>query len=164
MKQLFQILAGLTVFTLAGCSSYDQRFAEAARAGATGDAFAGAYSGRWNSSRHPGGGGQLRCILTAVDSPGNHAPRNYRADFHATWHGFSSEHSVVLQSKPSPQGKKTRNFTGTSALRTIIGSGTYQCEGTVDGKRMRANYDATYDKGTFEMSRMAGGGGISESH
>ena len=48
-----------------------------------------------------------------------------------------------------------RDFKGTSELRTIIGSGTYRCEGTMDGKRMRADYDATYDKGTFDLSRVA---------
>ena len=162
MKQLTQILACFAVVTLAGCSNYHQRFEEAARAGAKGDAFAGAYSGRWNSSRHPGGGGQLRCILTALDSSGHGAARDYRADFHATWHGFSSEHSVVLHSKPSTQSRRTRDFKGTSELRMIIGSGTYQCEGRMDGKRIRADYDATYDKGTFDMSRVAKKGGTPE--
>ena len=35
----------------------------------------------------------------------------------------------------------------------FIGSGTYRCEGAMDGDQMRACYDATYDKGTFDLMR-----------
>jgi hypothetical protein len=50
--------------------------------------------------------------------------------------------------------KGARDFAGTSALHTIIGAGTYSCMGTMGTRTMRACYDATYDKGTFEMTRV----------
>jgi len=92
--------------------------------------------------------------------PHGHAPRgsvDYRADFRATWHGLASEHTVVLHSKPAGRKKAAagaRAFEGESTLHTIIGAGRYMCEGEVDHVSMRACYDATYDKGTFELSRV----------
>jgi hypothetical protein len=154
MQNSLRTLICVAAIALAGCSSFDRRFAEASRARPTDDPLAGAYSGKWSSSQHPGGGGDLRCIMTPLASAGTQAGRDYRADFHATWHGLSSEHTVVLQTKPSRKGRGTRNFTGTSKLSAVMGSGTYRCEGTVDGKRMHATYDASYDKGTFDMKRV----------
>lgn len=137
---------------LAGCSSYEKKFAAAARSDVKRTSpYEGAYSGQWTSSRNSAWGGKLRCILTPLD--GN----DYRADFHATWHGLSSTHSVVLHTKPAARKgfeKGTRDFEGTSALHTIIGAGTYSCMGTVTARMMRACYDATYDRGTFEMTRV----------
>ena len=112
--------------------------------------FAGAYYGRWVSASHPGGGGNLHCVLTQMNDS------DYRAEFHATWHGLSSTHTVVLHTKPAARKKSgagSRDFEGTSMLRTIIGAGTYTCKGTMGGRVMRACYDATYDRGTFEITR-----------
>lgn len=135
----------------AGCSSYDEKFASASRNEVQHLHSEGAYSGRWTSTSHPGGGGDLRCILTKVDD------REIRADFHATWHGLSSSHSVVLHTTPASRKKSggaVRIFEGTSKLRTIIGAGTYSCKGTLDMEVMQACYDATYDQGTFELHRI----------
>ena len=101
--------------------------------------------------------GNLRCILTKVSDS------DYNADFHATWHGFASEHSVVLHTKPAARKKSgagLREFEGTSALRTLIGAGTYTCKGTVDPHGMQACYDATYDRGGFQMSRVRSGAAL----
>ncbi len=134
---------------LAGCSTFEKRFAAASQVPAKSGHFAGAYAGKWTSASHPGGGGNLRCILSQVNTT------DFRADFHATWHGFSSEHSVVLHSEPGAHGKfGIREFAGTSKLHTPIGAGTYMCKGKMDLRAMRACYDATYDRGTFEMSRV----------
>jgi hypothetical protein len=150
MRIIFRLLPCLAILITAGCSTYDRRFAEAERTPVKAGQFAGAYSGKWTSSR--AGGGNLRCILTAVNAS------DCLADFHATWHGFASEHTVLLHTKPvarKKSGGSARNFEGTSKLRTIIGSGTYSCKGTMDSRTMRASYDATYDRGTFELSRSA---------
>jgi hypothetical protein len=145
-RTLFRLLSCLAFLITAGCSTYDRRFSEASNAPVKAGHFEGAYSGRWTSSR--AGGGKLRCILTPVNAS------DYLADFHATWHGFASEHTVLLHTKPAA-GKKSgaRDFEGTSELRTIIGAGTYTCKGAMDYRTMRASYDATYDRGTFELSR-----------
>ena len=161
MTRIFlRLLPCLAILITAGCSTYDRRFAEASKAPVKAGQFAGTYAGRWMSASHPGGGGNLRCILTRLENiPCGHAlPGSvaYRADFHATWHGFSSEHSVVLHTVPAARkksGSGARDFEGTSKLRTIIGAGTYTCKGTMDNRTMRACYDATYDRGTFELQR-----------
>jgi len=84
MRNFFRLLPCILVVFTAGCSTYNKRFAEASNAPAKSGQFAGAYSGRWMSSKSPGSGGKLRCILSPVNAT------DYLADFHATWHGFSS--------------------------------------------------------------------------
>ncbi len=155
---LLRLLPCLAIMLLAGCSSYNQRFAKASRGDVHRVVNEGAYSGRWSSARNSAWGGKLRCILTKVESPaGARAGQSaYRAEFHATWHGLSSTHAVVLQMKPSARKKGALDFEGTSALHTIIGAGTYSCKGTLEGDVMRACYDSSYDKGTFQMSRVTG--------
>ena len=157
MRNVLRLLPCLAIVLLAGCSSYGKRFTAAAIAPGNATQFAGAYSGRWMSASHPGGTGNLRCILTKVSDS------DYNADFHATWHGFASEHSVVLHTKPAARKKSgagLREFEGTSALRTLIGAGTYTCKGTVDPHGMQACYDATYDRGGFQMSRVRSGAAL----
>jgi hypothetical protein len=51
---------------------------------------------------------------------------------------------------PAPAGLA---FSGTSALNTIVGKGTYHCEGLMTPTKMGARYNATYDTGLFELSR-----------
>ncbi len=152
IRILLRLLPCLAIPILSGCSSFEKRFAEASQTPAKGGQFAGVYVGKWMSAQHPGSGGNLRCILSHVNASG------YLADFHATWHGFSSEHSVVLHTKPASHGTGVREFAGTSELHTPIGAGTYTCKGTMDTRTMRACYDATYDRGTFEMSRVTAQG------
>ncbi len=151
MKNLLRAVFCVSLALVAGCSSYAKRFAAATDSDVKRQSLEGAYSGRWSSARNSAWGGNLRCILTKV------SVADYRADFHATWHGFSSTHSVVLHTKPALRKgfeKGARDFAGTSALHTIIGAGTYSCMGTMGTRTMRACYDATYDKGTFEMTRV----------
>lgn len=151
MTSFLRTILCLSLGLVAGCSGYDRRFAEASRMDVKRLLHEGAYSGRWTSASHPGGGGNLRCILTKL----NGTDPDFRADFHATWHGMSSGHSVVLHTKPAGRRKPgTVEFAGTSKLRTIIGAGTYMCKGTMDNRTIRADYDATYDRGTFEMTRV----------
>ena len=153
----------LILLVFSACSNFDARFAKGVQGTRKDDRFSGTYAGRWMSSSHPGGEGKLWCILSKLENIAcGHAPRGsvaYMAEFKATWHGIHmSEHSVVLHTKPVTSGKGSasgaRNFTGTAVLKTFIGAGTYHCEGSMDGARMRACYDATYDRGTFELVRV----------
>lgn len=152
MTSFFRTVLCLSLALVAGCSSYDRRFAFASRAEVKHLLHEGAYSGRWTSAKNSAWGGDLRCILTQVDG----SDSDFRADFHAKWHGLSSKHSVVLHTAPAKRTKSgARDFQGTSALHTIIGAGTYLCKGTMDNAAMRACYDATYDRGTFQLTRVA---------
>jgi hypothetical protein len=148
-RNLVIVLALSAAGLFSACSSYDSRFARGVKTAAPGDRYSGTYAGEWTSSSHPGGGGKLWCILT------KQSDATYLAEFKATWHGvFSSEHTVDLRTKRGRDGASSRTFTGKAALNTPIGAGTYQCEGTMDGTRMRACYDATYDRGTFDLKRV----------
>ena len=151
MKNLLRTIFCLALALVAGCSGFEKHFAAASRSDVKRLLHEGAYSGRWTSASHPGGGGNLRCILTKV----NGTDTGFRADFHATWHGMSSTHSVVLHTKPAARKRSGAvDFEGTSRLQTIIGAGTYMCKGTMDNRVIRACYDATCDRGTFEMTRV----------
>jgi hypothetical protein len=154
MKHILRAVFCLSLTLAAGCSNFEKRFAAASQVEGplkTGP-YAGAYSGTWTSANSSVAGGKLRCILTPIDG------RDYRADFHATWHGvFSSEHSVVLKTRPAGKtkaGGPAADFGGTSVLKTPVGSGTYTTKGRVDFRGMRACYDATYDRGTMELARV----------
>ena len=157
MTYFFRAVFCISFALIAGCSSYGKRFTFAARADVKHLLHEGAYAGRWTSVRNSAWGGDIRCILTKLENPacGRGDNAAYRADFHAKWHGLSSTHSVVLQTKPA-SGKKSGalDFEGTSKLHTIIGAGTYSCKGTMDNRTIRASYDASYDTGTFEMTRV----------
>lgn len=147
-RTVFTLLASFSALAFSACSNFDARFARGVPAPKGGDRLSGTYEGNWSSST--GGGGKLWCILQRQKNA------TYLAEFRATWHGvFASQHSVVLHSKRARTGAGSHTFHGTAALDTFIGSGTYRCEGTMDGKRMRACYDATYDRGTFDLQRVA---------
>jgi len=132
----------LLALSLAACSSYDSRWREPHFAAGEKDRFEGSYVGTWRSTSHPGTGGKLWCIITKKSRD------EYLAEFKATWHGvFSSEHSVVL--KKTGRGA----FAGETEIKMWIGSGTYRCVGTMSGPALTASYDATYDKGIFNVHR-----------
>ncbi len=159
MMHFFRAAFCFSLALVAGCSSYGKRFADSARSDVKHLVHEGAYAGKWTSAANSAWSGELRCILTKMDGPGSerggHSP--YRAEFHATWHGLSSTHTVMLQTKPGARrrtGGSVLDFEGTSKLHTIIGAGTYMCQGTLGNNTMRACYDSTYDKGTFEMTRV----------
>ena len=159
MMHFFRAALCLSLALVAGCSSYNKRFAYSARSDVKHLVHEGAYAGRWTSAANSAWGGDLRCILTKLENPGcgrgDHSP--YRAEFHAKWHGLSSTHTVILQTNPGARrrtGGGVLDFEGTSKLRTIIGAGTYMCKGTLGNDTMRACYDSTYDRGTFEMTRV----------
>ena len=132
----------LLALTLAACSSYESRWQQPHFAAGGKNKFEGSYAGTWASTSHPGTGGNLWCIVTKKSGSA------YLAEFKATWHGvFSSEHAVVLKMT----GKGT--FAGETEIKMWIGSGAYRCAGTMNGSALTASYDATYDRGTFALTR-----------
>ncbi len=146
--RFFALAAGLA---LAGCSTYQRRWEAARDAVHPGrDSFSGAYVGTWESSRRPGTGGKLWCILE------RECVGDYHASFKATWHGvFRSEHGAMLKILAPARGGKA-SFSGNATLRTPIGSGTYTCKGELRPEGISAVYDATYDQGKFILKRAVG--------
>lgn len=147
---IFRVLLLGLLFFGASCSDYDRRWAaQSAAPGA--DPFEGSYTGTWKSARYVGATGKLRCILT------RQAPNLYRAEFHATWHGiFSSTHSVILRVTDwrRAQGKPVAKFAGATEIKMWIGSGRYRCTGELTPGGFVADYDADYDRGKFEVTRV----------
>jgi len=130
----------LSVF-LPACGSITPEWNRARTAAA--DPFAGQWDGKWSSAKRPGEGGQLRCVFTPVD------PTHYRAAFEAHWKVFKTSYSADLETKR--HGKQLA-IQGTHLLPAVFG-GLYRYHGVVTADRFFANYDSSYDRGTFEMTR-----------
>ena len=144
------VLFTALLLVLGACSSpsFNSRWEKADATQQT-NPYAGAWVGRWASKRHPGEGGELWCILTPVGSEGT----EYTAEFKARWRGvFESSHSVTLQ-VPAGQTSQPLQFAGTSELHTVLGRGTYYCQGVMTPVKFGAKYNATYDSGLLELGR-----------
>jgi hypothetical protein len=154
------LLAAFT-FALAACSSssYNARW-EAADAEKQNDPYCGAWVGHWASKKHPGEGGKLWCIITPAHSDSTPGQEEYTCEFKARWRGiFESTHSVTIHTAPAdksagiPASSPGLRFSGESELHTILGRGTYKCDGVMTPMKFGARYDATYDVGLLELSR-----------
>ena len=153
---VFRVVLLGVMFLAIGCSSYDRRWREAQGAVAPNDPFSGSYVGRWKSTRYPSATGKLWCILSRQSRD------VYLAEFRATWHGiFSSTHSVMLRitERAKSGGKHVAKFAGETEIKMWIGSGRYRCSGEFTPAGFVADYDAEYDRGRFELSRVPPGAG-----
>ncbi len=133
---------------LGACSSFERDWqASRARGVSSAERFAGAWDGRWTSSRHGSpskpAGGRLRCILTPADAGG------YSAHFKANWHGFATTYRVALRTQ---QHGRVLRFSGEQDLGPLAG-GIYRYKGEVTRQRFESTYDSRYDSGRFEMTR-----------
>src|SRR5262249_14868202 len=83
----------------------------------------------------------------------------YHAEFKAKWMKvFSSTQAVDLEVHEPPSSAMVApsqhyTFSGTAALHTPVGKGTYHCEGILTPTVFQAKYDATYDFGFFTLGR-----------
>lgn len=150
MEAVRRLVILVAALGLGACTRFDSRW-QAAKSAAPADRYSGAWDGTWTSGRHVGHGDSLRCILTPAAAKSATA---YEAEFKAVWMGvFSSTHKVTLQVAPgSPRGE--RAFSGSAKLSTLVGGGDYRCEGTISPVSIKANYDARYDTGTFQLRRV----------
>ena len=145
------ILLGMLLLCTA-CSDFQGRWSAAQSASlGTGEPFAGAYEGTWQSSRYKGASGKLWSILT------RRGPDLYEAEFRATWHGiFSSRHTVTLRVIERKGAGKyaTAIISGAAEIRLWIGAGHYRCQGKVTTSGLNADYDAEIDRGSFSLTRV----------
>ncbi len=105
----------------------------------------GPWLGRWVSeaNQHTG---QLRCVLTVLDSS------RYRAVFHATyWKWLSASYAVTLEARQT-EGKTC--LEGEIDLGRLAG-GLYHYAGEATSTSFRCTYRCQYDQGRFELSRSA---------
>lgn len=138
---------------LAACGSFNEKWC-AAQSPAT------RWEGRWTSEKHhtfsgAPEGGRLRCVLTAVATNCFPAKKSalpghaLRADFHAHWLLFASDFTMTL----TPEKNSRTDFRGTHELPKIFG-GTYRYTAHISGDRFTARYDSSYDRGTFDLTRV----------
>ena len=135
---------------MAGCSDYASRWQNPPSLVAGKDLFEGSYFGKWESSRYRNTSGKLWCILLRDREKKD----EYVASFRATWHGiFASEHTVRLKVKERRRenGVPVATFEGSAQIKMWIGSGQYRCTGKLTPTSLLADYDASYDRGTFTM-------------
>ncbi len=161
-RYLLRLSLALMAGLLTACSSFDVRWNDAAgKGGAT------RWDGRWASgtreetdgSPH---GGRLRCVLepTAIENKSKasdphlrkETPRPLSAYFHANWLIFSGNYELDL--KPVPG--KPHAYSGTHDLPPMFG-GTYRYAATITEDHFSACYSSSYDRGTFDLHRIAPG-------
>ena len=131
---------------LAGCSSFDAKYAEvAARGAAPADGIEGAWDGRWQSQAGHGGD-RLRAIVTKT------GPDTYHAWFRARfWGVFEASQEVDLQARPAGL-PGTVQAAGEADLGWLAG-GVYRYEAAVSAEKFYSTYSSKYDHGEFDLGR-----------
>ena len=145
-------LLALICGALGACASFDAQW-QAAGSAAPG-AGVTRWEGRWESAAHKVrsgamDGGRLRAVLTRTPAAPGHP---LRADFRAHWKSFATSYTLTLTPVP---GSRT-DFRGTHELPAIFG-GTYRYTARIRGDHCTARYDSSYDRGTFNLRRVAPG-------
>ena len=140
MRGLCRTMTILATMLVAGCSSFEREWKQAASTGDSG--LVGRWQGTWVSevNRHHG---KLRCIV----SPG--AGNVYHAHFRATYETvLHFTYTVDLQ---TTETGSLFEFQGTADLG--IAGGVYHYVGHADGTNFTSTYACQSDHGTFKMSR-----------
>jgi hypothetical protein len=149
MKLLRRFLFLAIVCAFMSACSYEVKWHQARGTHGLHEGPAGAYVGRWDSSRHtmPGGkpaGGRLMAILL----PEPTAPGLWNAEFQANWLGII-ETPYRAAFRFSPDEKRFAIESNLSGL----GGGFYRCTGVRKGDTLSAKYTSAYDSGTFVLER-----------
>jgi hypothetical protein len=129
------------VTLLAGCSSFDRDYRQAATSGSA-QGIEGAWEGRWESQAGHGGG-DLRAILTRTASDTCHA--RFRAQF---WGIFEADEEVDLHLS----GTSPVRASGEADLGWLKG-GVYRYEATLAPGKFDATYESKHDHGVFNLAR-----------
>jgi hypothetical protein len=130
---------------LAGCSSFNQQWKQAASNTGPGD-IAGQWQGRWRSDKDDHTG-DLKCIVTKLDGD------RYCAYFVATyWKIFKFAYEAELSGKSD--GNAVHLY-GEQNLGALAG-GIYKYDGTATSTDFNCKYSSKYDYGKFIMTRPVG--------
>lgn len=99
------------------------------------------WVGRWESEK--GTGGRLRAIVQAPQG------QDLKVFFEAGWHGFTTAYPVQLQAVAKDEGFKV---SGNHNLKSFVGGGLYQYDGTLTAEKFSVRYSSSYDRGTFTLA------------
>ena len=133
-------LAALLVFS--GCSTFHRDWKTAAAGPAPANSIEGRWEGRWLSD-HNGHSGKLRALIRKLDNG------QYETRFHAKYGGiFSFGMQANFDVKPAGG---LWQFSGQEDLGKPYG--VYRYEGKASGTNFFSTYKASFDHGTFQMTR-----------
>jgi hypothetical protein len=141
-KQAVRGLALTSLVVLSGCSTFNRDWKAAAVPPST-NSIAGRWEGKWLSD-HNGHSGKLRALIRPLDNG------QYETRFHAKYGGiFSFGMAAKLDVKPTAGGQW--QFSGAEDLGKAYG--VYRYEGKASATNFLSTYKASFDHGTFQMTR-----------
>lgn len=143
MKAMRWLIAGFMLPLLAGCSSFNREWREAAKQPAPAHDITGCWEGTWQNTNNTHQD-RMRAILTRVSDT------EYRAYFHAKYKKiFSFSYHTAFRGSWS--GEEFRCH-GEEDLGALAG-GVYNYEGCGSPTNFYSTYSSKYDVGTFTLHR-----------
>ena len=141
-KQVVRSVALAALLVLSGCSTFNRDWKAAVAKPTPADSIEGRWEGQWLSD-HNGHHGKLRALIRKLDSG------QYETRFHAKYAGVLS---FGMQSKldVKPAGGLWQ-FSGEENLGKPYG--VYRYEGKASATNFFSTYKASFDHGTFQMTR-----------
>jgi hypothetical protein len=139
------VLASLLL--VAGCSSFNREWRNAAELPASSSSLVGRWEGSWQSEAN-GHHGSLRCIV------GQEPDGACKARFHAIYGKMLNFGYTVPLKVAETDG--SFQFSGKANLGWWAG-GVYTYEGEVRDANFHSTYRCKYDHGTFQMTRAPSG-------
>lgn len=142
-KQAVLGVAMAALLVLSGCSTFNRDWKAAAVSPAPANSIAGRWEGKW-LSEHNGHSGKLRALIRPLDNG------QYETRFHAKYGFiFSFGMEAKLDVKPAAEGQW--QFSGAEDLGKAYG--VYRYEGKASVTNFFSTYKASFDHGTFQMTR-----------
>ena len=142
-KQAVLGVAMTALLVLSGCSTFNRDWKAAAVSPAPANSIAGRWEGKW-LSEHNGHSGKLRALIRPLDNG------QYETRFHAKYGFiFSFGMEAKLDVKPAAEGQW--QFSGAEDLGKAYG--VYRYEGKASVTNFFSTYKASFDHGTFQMTR-----------
>ncbi len=142
-KQAVLGVAMAALLMLSGCSTFNRDWKAAAVSPAPANSIAGRWEGKW-LSEHNGHSGKLRALIRPLDNG------QYETRFHAKYGFiFSFGMEAKLDVKPAAEGQW--QFSGAEDLGKAYG--VYRYEGKASVTNFFSTYKASFDHGTFQMTR-----------
>jgi hypothetical protein len=130
-----------------GCSSFNEKWEQAASRPIPADDVVGPWAGKWQS-RKGHGSGNLLCVIEPATQTGD-ATAPYIAHFRATFWGiFKSSYSIPL----TRQDGTPNAFAGQKDLGWLVG-GLYTYSADITPTAFKATYQSKGDSGAFELAR-----------
>lgn len=141
-KGLVRVVALAALLGFSGCSTFNRDWKAAATAPTPANSIEGRWEGKWLSD-HNGHSGRLRALIRKLDNG------QYETRFHAKYGGILS-FGMQVNFDVKPAGGLWQ-FSGEENLGKSYG--VYRYEGKASATNFFSTYKASFDHGTFQMSR-----------